>query len=282
MERHVEALAPENRKDKDRWHFLGAGPTLAAGLAFHDRHAGAELRPTTRKALSTMWSLKSNQSGWKGGWHSAWHGGSLCSGFCYDLSAPELDQQYAAILAAVAVGTAPDDYARSNEAQKELKQFRHYLADFFGKRQDQDLHQKALYLWASCRLDGLLNATERKATAQDLLAAQCADGGWSLAEMAKQSRWHGRRAKERPSDGYATGLVIYVLRQAGLPADQPELVRGIAWLKKHQRVSGGWFTPDADPGGAMGGIGTHDLAILNLGTAFAVMALHECDVTSRK
>jgi squalene-hopene/tetraprenyl-beta-curcumene cyclase len=95
--------------------------------------------------------------------------------------------------------------------------------------------------------------------------------------MAKQSRWKGRGTKEKKSDGYATGLTVYILRQAGLSADRPEIMRGIAWLKTHQRASGGWFTPDADGGAAMGGIGTHDLAILNLGTAFAVMALHECD-----
>ena len=86
------------------------------------------------------------------------------------------------------------------------------------------------------------------------------------------------------SDGYATGFAVCVLRQAGLPAERPELVRGIRWLKRNQRVSGSWFTPHAEWGMGLktqGGIGTRDLAILNLSTAFAVMALHACENTKQ-
>ena len=110
---------------------------------------------------------------------------------------------------------------------------------------------------------------------RSLLAAQRSDGGWSLGDLG--GKWHGNSNKV--SDGYATGLVVHALRQAGLPADRPEVARGVAWLKKHQRESGGWFTPNADRVRTVGGIGTHDLAILNLGTAFAVMALHACENT---
>jgi squalene-hopene/tetraprenyl-beta-curcumene cyclase len=77
-------------------------------------------------------------------------------------------------------------------------------------------------------------------------------------------------ADDRPaeSDGYATGLIVYVLRQAGVAANQEPIRRGVDWLKTHQRASGCWFTHSirAD--------GEHHIA--NTGTAFALMALRAC------
>lgn len=275
MEQHVATLDPAKHTESGRYHLRGAGPTLAAGLVFHDLHSGGELRPTTRQALDKMWTLQrpeKNQDhrGGQGPWYQ--------SGFCWDLSAPELDGDYSTILAALAVGTAPDGYARGDSAKQEITQLREYVGRRFNSdRADlaKDLHAQALCLWASCRLDGLLSPTKREAVVRSLLAAQCSDGGWSLAQLG--GRWHGGSPKE--SDGYATGLVVYVLRQAGLPAKRPEIARGVAWLKNQQRASGGWFTPNADRSQTVGGIGTHDLAILNLGTAFAVMALHASENT---
>jgi hypothetical protein len=70
------------------------------------------------------------------------------------------------------------------------------------------------------------------------------------------------------SDGYATGLVLFVLRQAGVPADDAQMRHGITWLKGHQRESGRWFTP------SQGWHTQHYIA--NAGTAFAILALHAC------
>ncbi|MBD3258453.1 hypothetical protein GF377_08465 [candidate division GN15 bacterium] len=43
-------------------------------------------------------------------------------------------------------------------------------------------------------------------------------------------------------DGYETGFAIYVLREAGVPAADPGIQAGIAWLKANQRISGRWYT----------------------------------------
>ena len=48
-----------------------------------------------------------------------------------------------------------------------------------------------------------------------------------------------------PSDGYATGLVVFVLREAGVPAADPAIQRGLAWLKANQRASGPLVHPIA-------------------------------------
>jgi squalene-hopene/tetraprenyl-beta-curcumene cyclase len=70
------------------------------------------------------------------------------------------------------------------------------------------------------------------------------------------------------SDGYATGIAVFVTRQAGLPASDARLQRGLAWLKSHQRASGRWYTPSQ-------AWHTQHL-IANAGTAYAVLALFAC------
>jgi squalene-hopene/tetraprenyl-beta-curcumene cyclase len=73
-----------------------------------------------------------------------------------------------------------------------------------------------------------------------------------------------------PSDGYATGFAVYVLRQAGKPVNDDAVQRGVAWLKKNQRASGRWFTQSLNTNYAH--------YVSHAGTAFAMMALQACDV----
>ena len=75
---------------------------------------------------------------------------------------------------------------------------------------------------------------------------------------------------QAPSDGYATGLAVFVLRQAGVPASDPAIQRGIAWLRSHQRASGRWFTRSLSTD-------LHHF-ITHAGTAFAALALRSCDI----
>ncbi len=70
------------------------------------------------------------------------------------------------------------------------------------------------------------------------------------------------------SDGYATGFVIFVASQAGLPASDARLQQGLKWLKSNQRASGRWFTPSQ---------ASHTQHLIsNAGTAYAVLALFAC------
>jgi squalene-hopene/tetraprenyl-beta-curcumene cyclase len=63
--------------------------------------------------------------------------------------------------------------------------------------------------------------------------------------------------------------VIYVLRQAGVPALDPRIQKGIQWLKTHQRASGRWFTRSL----------WRDRRhyITHAGTAYAILALAACN-----
>jgi len=125
-------------------------------------------------------------------------------------------------------------------------------------------------LWASVKLDGLMGPADREQTVKDLLALQRVDGGWNLPSLGSWKRGDGAmNDKEAPSDGYATGLAIYVLRQAGLPADHAQVARGVAWLKAYQRESGRWFTRSLNR--------DRGHLISNAGTALCAMALKACE-----
>jgi squalene-hopene/tetraprenyl-beta-curcumene cyclase len=73
------------------------------------------------------------------------------------------------------------------------------------------------------------------------------------------------------SDGYATGIAILAMEQAGIPRHDPMLHRGLDWLVTHQQKDGTWNAvsinkkrdPASDPG----------LFMQDAATAYAVLAL---------
>jgi squalene-hopene/tetraprenyl-beta-curcumene cyclase len=250
---------------------------VAAALVMHDRATTGRLHPRTREELDRMWTLQRADGSWE--WPFR------------DTPPLKCDDHYGVTIAALAASLAPDDYAKSPQAQHGLAAIRQYLKD----HPPWTLHQRVMLLWLGASLDGVVTADERTQWTGELKTAQRPDGGWSLATLTENSREPGRQtaaaqaAREQPghgqsflvyagrdniyqsslgSDGYATGLSLYVLRQVGEPADSPPLQRGIAWLKQNQRASGRWFTPSQSWHG--------EHLITNAGNAFAVLALHAC------
>lgn len=221
----------------------------AFGLAFGDARTG-KLHPATRAALDRMWQGQKPTGEW--GWLKC------------DWPPMEHDDYYGATLAALAVGVAPEGYAKTDAAKAGIEKLKAY----FRTTPAPDLHHKAMLLWASTVLDGLSTADERAKVVAELTAKQRPDGGWSLPSLGAHKRRDGTaNDSDAPSDGYATGLVVYVLRQAGAKADVPAVVKGAAWLKANQRASGRWFTRSLN----------NDKAhyVTNAGTAFAVLALEK-------
>src|SRR5262249_42290301 len=157
--------------------------------------------------------------------------------------------------------------ALGQSAREGVAKLRKYFAD----NDAPDLHHKAMLLWASLKLDGLMTKYEQQATVEQLLAIQQRDGGWSLASLGTYKR-HDKtdNPKDGPSDGYGTGFVVYVLRQAGVPAAHDKIKAGVAWLKANQRESGRWFTRSLSND-------AHHF-ITHAGTAYAALALRVCDV----
>src|SRR6478609_6461833 len=187
---------------------------IAATLAMHDGQTTGKLHPATRTALARMWELQQADGSWT--WNKE------------DLAPLEHDDYFGAVYAAVGVGYAPEGYAQSESARPGVDRLVKYLT----KTPAPDLHHKTYLLWASLALDGLMDKVERERTVQALLALQRKGGGWSLPALGAWKRSDGKpRDADAPGDGYATGLVLYVLRQAGVAASEEAIKRGVTWLK---------------------------------------------------
>lgn len=223
---------------------------MAAALASNDAATTGKLSPVTKIALDKMWTVQQADGGWKWikcGWPPM-----------------ESDDHYGACLAAVAVAVAPDNYRQTDVAKAGIAKLKEYLA----KNPAPTLHHTAMLLWASSTGEAFLTAEQSKAAVDKLISLQQPDGGWKLPSLGDWKRDNGD-AQSSDSDGYGTGFTVYVLRQAGIPADDARLQRGVEWLKKNQRESGRWFTHSLKK--------PSNHFISHAGTAYAVMAIQACN-----
>ena len=223
----------------------------AAVLALNDAATTDKLHPVTRQALDRMWTVQRDDGGFD--WLDC------------DWPPMESDDYFGVPMAALAVGVAPEDYAETLQAQKGLAAIRSYLT----ANPPPSLHHKAIVMWASLHVDGLMTERQRQTCADEMLVLARDDGGWSLATLGNWPREDGSPQDLESSDGYGTGFVIFMARQAGVPATDPRLQRGVAWLKSHQRQSGRWFTRSL--------FKDNHHFLSHAGTAYAVMALAACD-----
>ncbi len=239
-----------DQKAKPRWD--AEVVSTAEALAFNDAATSGKLHPRTREALDRVWKVQKPDGGFdwlKCGWPPYEH-----------------DDYHGAIVAALAVGHAPEAYAETPAAREGVKRLRGY----FSKNPPPSFHHRVMLLWASLRVDGLMTPDERTATIARLRELERAGGGWSLPSFIEWKRHDGSaNDPAASSDGYATGLAVIVLRQTGIPASDPCLRRGAAWLQSNQRTSGRWFTRSLSTD-------NHHF-ISHAGTALAVLALRACE-----
>ena len=150
---------------------------------------------------------------------------------------------YGATLAALTIGTVPGSYAsHTAETRAGVERLHGYLKE---KYASQSLFNRIWLLLASTRLNDLLTSAQRVALIAEIQGRQRDDGGWALDSLGTW-RWSKTSAPFRApgtpdaamlakSDGYATGLIVYALRQAGQPAGQPAVSRGLQWLRANQQ-----------------------------------------------
>jgi squalene-hopene/tetraprenyl-beta-curcumene cyclase len=235
---------------------------LASNAAQNDKFSD-----DTRNALDNMWSEQQTTGDKKGAW--------LWLRFANEPWEADDSDFYGATLAAIAVGTAPRNYRSRPEIRNNFK----LLAEYLNREcSAQTTINRAVLLWASAKLPGLLESEKQKAIVTELLSKQLPDGGWSLSALSGEWKRHDGTPQEAKSDGYATGLITFALQQAGIRRDTPQHERALAWLAANQsKTEGNW------PSSSLNNNKEHHLSadtalfMNDAATAYAVLALTEAE-----
>ncbi len=226
-------------------------------LSNYDAPRG-NLSADTKLAFDNMWSmqLKSGAWNWLNFHNEPWEADD--------------SQFWGAALAAIAAGNAPGDYNLSPHVVAGIQALNGYLQR---NQRDQSLLNRAFLLWASASLPNLLTRVEQEAIISAIVEKQQPNGGWSTASLLPAGwKRSDSTALETKSDGYATGLVTFVLQKVGLARTDPRVKQGLAWLMANQDPNAGsWeaVSPNKqrDPASDAGRFMT------DAATAYAVMAL---------
>ena len=154
---------------------------------------------------------------------------------------------FGATLAAIAIGLEPQ-YAATSEVRPNVERLRTYLRGHVDqplwrrvlRRDDPRLFNRAMLLWASAKLPGLLSSDEQRSIVTTLREAQASDGSWRLASLGHWRTGEGV-TPDSAGDAFATGLVAFALEQAGSQPSEPHVARALAWLARHQDLPTGMW-----------------------------------------
>ncbi len=243
-----------NELVQTRWQEKGprwdAEVVMAAmTLTLVDRNLKEPLSQNAMLALEKMWQVQQPDGGFD--WLKC------------DWPPMESDDQYGAVVAAVAVSAAPRTYLRQKQVQNGIARLENYLSP--SRKQELRLHHRAILLWAQSLKPGWMTQQEIDSTVAELTVLQRPDGGWNTPSLGKWDREDGGIPDVTTSDGYGTGFAILMLTKAGLKPDNEVIQAGLNWLKKNQRQSGRWYTRSVSRDSR------HFLT--HAGTAMALMAL---------
>jgi len=200
-------------------------------LSFDDRLQGRQSPSAdTKKALSILWATQITQGQQKGSWE--W------LNFGTEPWESKESRFLGAALAAIAVSSTPGNglAGTDRDSRERLGSLRNYLRKQYGT---QNLHNRVWMLWASASMDELLTPHEKDQLIEQILAKQLPGGGWSLGSLGDFARKDVASQVATP-DGYATGLILHVLQAAGVPKNNPQVSKGLAWLRSNQDPTGAW------------------------------------------
>jgi squalene-hopene/tetraprenyl-beta-curcumene cyclase len=238
------------------------------------------LRQITRIALKQMWDLQLSEGPDIGSWRWINHG--------MEPWEASDSQFYGAALAAVAIGMAPDSYRFSPDIQMKLTLLQGYLNR---KYKQQSLMNRVVLLWASTKISGLIDYRHQQLIIHEILKKQQADGGWELSSnvwpeslsmhsiirMYLRSDWTGQ---DSSSDGYATGLITFVLEEVGTPPQNEHLKLALSWLENNQNPSDGSW-PSVSVSQQRNKSSNIGHFMRDAATAYAVLALTDRGRTSK-
>lgn len=210
----------------------------AAGLVQWDKHVTGALSEDTDRALRAMLLQLSS------------HGGFYMPDpveIPYETTDLELSQH-----AARAIVEAPGWLAhlRDTDLLQRVAQLKAFLRD----AQPRHDYDRALRIGIASFMPDIVSREDLAADIAMLWSKQHADGGWSTRDMSDTRNWSAHMtdividlieglpdAAHPESDPYMTALAICLLRESGVPAQDARIQRGIAWLKREQRISGRWW-----------------------------------------
>ena len=209
-----------------------------AGLVQWDKHVAGKLSDHTDRALRNMLLQQSS------------HGGFYMAG---SVEIPYVTTDFELTLhAARALVDAPGWLA--NLKDPDLLQRIERLKTFLRESQPRNDYERALRLDLAAMFPELVRPEDHQADLAMLWSKQRPDGGWCTRDMSDTRNWRTPMnenvvkliealpdAAHPGSDPYMTALAIVLLRESGVPASDPRLQRGLAWLKAEQRVSGRWW-----------------------------------------
>ncbi|MGH9717527.1 MAG: hypothetical protein ACRD4R_12490 [Candidatus Acidiferrales bacterium] len=235
-------------------------------LATNDSRNGSILDIDTLAAFDDMWTLQHTSGAEEGAW-------SWLQFRQEPWEAPD-SVYYGACLAALAIGRAPGDYRDSPSIQPHLALLRDYLNRNYAS---QTTINQVTLLWASLRWPGLIESDTQRAIINKVFVKQRPDGGWSLATLI--GNW--KRTDGTPlvlrSDGYATGLITYVLQESGVPRNDIHLTRGLAWLSRNQSWWNGHWSAYSLNKRRHDPLSNVSQFMNDAATAYAALALTEAD-----
>ena len=235
---YVSVLEKREAEDPEKLKNHGVTPSelalLAAGLAEWDAHVTHQLSEETRRALTLMFKVQEED-------------GSFANDDCWPPF--ESSDYLSATVAAMAAATAPG-YLDSIDAPSKTA----YDKLIAHLKENEPVHDYASLqlLWTATRVEGLISTEQQKAIIEMIFSHQRPDGGWAIRTFAAPDAWGGGNREDKlleepdienpPSEGYQTGLAVVVLRDAGVPVEDPRLQKAAAWIKNNQRESGRWWT----------------------------------------
>ncbi len=252
VERSALTLWLGSPSDEVRADFIAAVPEVNAmagdvafvsvwrssGLAAWDKHVtGILSEPTDRSLHSTMMQLEPE------GFFRTYTEAEI----------PHISTHFeVTVQAARAVVNAPGWLANLTDAGTIERIER--MKKFLGEHVPVNDYELALKLQLASLMPELVPQQQREAAIEMLWRLQQPDGGWSTRRMSPTQMWHDEMApvtvsmiESEPdaaapaSDPYMTGFAIVLLREAGIPATDERIQKGIVWLRENQRVSGRWW-----------------------------------------
>ncbi len=234
-------IAPVKEADKNgHKHYPAAFTSVwrSLGLAEWDKHVTGKTSEHTDRSLRDMFERQSASGAFVS------HG---------EVEIPHITTDFElSVQAARAITDAPGWI--SGLQDEDLRAKIEKLKSWLRAPEIKNDFDRVLRLQLAHYMPELVPPTER-ATALTLLSSkQHSDGGWSTRDMSTLKDWHFEMsdyvtnlitklpdAAKPESDAYMTALAIVLMRQSDIPASDERIQRGIAWLKKEQRVSGRWW-----------------------------------------